>query len=250
MKKQSLNEHISRMKYLTKYSGKKSMNESFVTNETIDPNEAAAFEQEMQTAMNQVMTELPGALANAAKTTGDRDGQLELAGQQQTTQQPVQPQQTQPATQPIQESRELDEALFSLVGGTALAVPAISKLIGAAASFLGKKIGSGDLSQFGQKAKDFGDKLHHTYEHLIDKALSPVTKNLDPNKRQIVNKLVFYGIIASFFGVGASGALHAGATGQAGLAAAEGGLSSIKASELVAAARQVLPRILAQVGVM
>lgn len=241
------------------------MNESIVTNETIDPNEEAAFEQQVTAALNQVMGELPNALANAAKTTGDKDGQLELAGQPDQLQQPVSAQQTvqpqQPVsptqtvqgtvpTQPIQESQELDEALFSLIGGTALALPAITKLIGAAASFLGKKVGSGDLSQFGQKAKDFGDKMHHTYEHLIDKALAPVTQKLDPAKRKMVNKLVFYGIIASFFGVGATGALHAGATGQAGLAAAEGGLSSIKAGELVAAARQVLPRILAQLGVV
>ena len=246
MKKQSLKEHINRIKYLTTYNGKKMVNENVITNETIDPNEAAAFEQEMTAALNQVMNDLPAELQQAATTQGNKDGQLDVAGQPTTTQptqQPVQPQQT----QPIQES--IDEALLSLVGGTALAAPAIAKIIGAASSYLGKKIGSGDLSQFGEKAKAFGEKMHHTYEHLIDKALSPLTKNLDPNKRKIVNKLVFYSIIATFFGVGAGGALHAGAAGQTGLAAAEGGLSSIKAGELVAAVRSVLPRVLAAAGV-
>lgn len=259
MKKQSLNEHISRMKYLTQYNGKKKVNESIVTNETIDPNEEAAFEQQMTAALNQVMNDLPSELQQAATTQGNKDGQLDVAGQPtaQQAQQPVQG--TQPTQQPVQGGQQpvqpqpmqeaVDEALVSLVGGTALALPAIIKLIGSASSFLGKKVGSGDLSQFGQKAKDFGDKMHHSYEHLIDKALSPLTSRLDPNKRKVINKLVFYAIIATFFGFGAGGAVHAGAAGQTGLAAAEGGLSSIKAGELVAAAREVLPKVLAAAGV-
>lgn len=246
MKKQSLNEHISRMKYLTQYNGKKRINEEIVTNETIDPNEEVAFEKAMTDALNQVMNDLPGELQQAAQTQGDKDGQLNVAGTQPTAQQPQQPIQPQ-QTQPIQEA--VNEALLSLVGGAALALPAISKLIGSASAFLGKKIGSGDLSQFGQKAKDFGEKMHHTYEHLIDKALSPLTSKLDPNTRKNINKLVFFSIIATFFGFGAGGALHAGAAGQTGLAAAEGGLSSIKATELIAAVRQVLPKVLAAAGV-
>ena len=249
MKKQSLNEHISRMKYLTQYNGKKKVNESIVTNETIDPNEEAAFEQEMTAALNQVMNDLPSELQQTAKTQGNKDGQLELTGAApatttQPTQQPVQPQ----PTQQIQEA--VDEALVSLVGGTALAAPAIAKLIGAASSYLGKKLGSGDLSQFGEKAKAYGEKMHHSYEHLIDKALNWVLpKTIDPNTRKNINKLVFFAIVATFFGFGAGGALHAGAAGQTGLAAAEGGLSSIKAGELIAAAREVLPKVLAAAGV-
>lgn len=253
MKKQSLNEHISRMKYLTNYNGKKSMNESIVANEQLDPNETAAFEREMQAALSQVMADLPGELAQVAQTTGDKDGQLELAGDQ-TTQQPAtqQPtQQAQPATQPVQSIQEieLNEAIVSLLGGAVLALPAITKLIGSAAAFLGKKTDSNKLQQFGQSAKNFADKMHHSYEHVIDKVLSPLTRNLDPNKRKTVNKLVFYAIIATFFGVGASGAIGAAGAGKAGLAAAEGGLSSIKASELAAAVRQVIPKILGQVGI-
>jgi hypothetical protein len=250
MRKSSLNEHISRMKYLTKYDGKKSMNESVVANEQIDANEVAAFEQEMTTALNQVMADLPAELAQAAKTTGDRDGQLEIAGDPQATQQPTQ--QAQPATQPIQsiQELELDEALVSLLGGTALALPAITKLIGSAAAFLGKKTDSTKLQQFGASAKHFAEKMHHTYEHVIDKVLSPLTKNLDPNKRKTINKLVFYAIVATFFGVGATGAVGAVGAGQTGLAAAEGGLSSIKAGELVAAVRQVIPKIISQVGIV
>lgn len=259
MKKQSLNEHIRRMKYLTQYNGKRSVNESVVTNETIDPNEEAAFEKTMTDALNQVMNDLPGELKQAAQTQGNKDGQLDVAGV--PTQQPVQPQQTQPVqaaptqqvqpqqTQPIQETAELDEAIMTALGA-GIAAPAIAKIIGAASSYLGKKIGSGDLSQFGEKAKAFGEKMHHTYEHAIDKALDFVLpKNFDPGKKKIMNKLIFYAIIATFFGFGAGGAVHAGAAGNTGLAAAEGGLSSIKFGELVAAARQVLPRVLAATGV-
>lgn len=259
--KKSLNEHINRMKYLTDYNGKgkKIMNEEAPVqgqpapavqapvqtqqpnNQQLDPN----FEKEMQAALNQVMNDLPAELGQLAQTQGNKDGQL---GDGTTTApQATQPTQPTQGTQPIAES-ELKEAIGMLAAGGVLALPAIANLVGKAASFLGKKVGSGDLNQWGEKAKAFAEKMHHSYEHIIDKVLSPLTKNLDPAKRKVVNKLVFYSIVATFFGFGAGGALHAAGAGKAGLAA-EGGLSGVKASELVAAVRSVMPNVLSSLGI-
>lgn len=235
--KKSLNEHINRMKYLTKYNGKKSINENIEIQENIeiDPN----FEKEMQAALGQIMNDLPNEIANVAKNSGDRDGQLELVGgnQQQTPQQ-------------VQNEAELKEAILGLAAGGVLALPAIVGMVGKAAQFLGKKIGHGDLNQWGEKTKHFAEKMHHSYEGVIDKILSPFTKNLSPEQKKTVNKLVFYAIIATFFGVGASGAIGAASTGNAALAAAEGGLSGIKAGELVAAAKEIIPKVLSTSGIV
>lgn len=258
--KKSLNEHIERMKFLTKYNGNRSVNENFAVQEdaAIDP----AFEQEMKAALGQIMQDLPNELASVAKNSGDHDGQLELTGDQQQVnpnapQQPVQPNATQPAPQQVQNEAELNEAIGSLneaigmlAAGGVLALPAIVGMVGKAAQFVGKKIGHGDLNQWGEKTKHFAEKMHHAYEGVIDRILSPLTKNLDPAKRKVVNKLVFYAIIATFFGVGASGAIGAAGAGKAGLAAAEGGLSSIKASELVAAAKEIIPKVLSSSGLV
>lgn len=256
-----MNEHISRMKYLISYSGKNRINEDLQQqvpqqNTTeIDP----VMEKEMIAALNQVMDDLPSELQQADR---NHDGQLEIAGQQpvqtQVQQEPVQsqpaaqtptqPVQTQSAVQPLAEA-ELKEAIGMLAAGAVLAAPAITNLVGKAASYLGKSIGSGDLNQWGEKAKHFAEKMHHSYEGVIDKVLSPMTKNLNPQARKTANKLVFYAIVATFFGFGAGGALHAAGAGKSGLAAAEGSLSGVKASELVAAARQVIPKILSSLGV-
>lgn len=252
-----MNEHINRMKYLSSYNGKTRMNEDMQQAPAGQPAPVqqnpqqqaqadAAMEKEMVTALNQVMNDLPNELKQADT---NRDGQLELAGQpaqgQQAAQQPVQ---QQSATQPLAEA-ELKEAIGMLAAGAVLAAPAITNLVGKAASFLGKKIGSGDLNQWGEKAKHFAEKMHHSYEGVIDKILSPLTQKLTPQQRKTANKLVFYAIVATFFGFGAGGALHAAGAGKAGLAAAEGSLSSIKASELVAAAREVIPKILSSLGI-
>ena len=250
--KKSLNEHINRMKYLTQYDGKKSLKESFAIQEEgeIDPN----FEKEMQAALSKVMSDLPSELNDLARNSGDRDGQLELTGDQQgqpatgtQPQQLVQPQQT---AEEVQNQAELNEAIGMLLAGGVLALPAITGLVGKAAKFLGKTIGSGDLNQWGEKTKKFAEKMHHSYEGVIDRVLSPLTKNLDPAKRKTINKIVFYAIIATFFGVGASGAVGAAGAGNAGLAAAEGGLSGVKAAELIAAVRSVLPSVLSTSGLV
>lgn len=257
--KKSLYEHIERMKFLSKYNGKRSINEDVQQqggqqNPTqpqsqqagIDPN----FEKEMTAALGQIMQDLPNELADVAKSGGDRDGQLELTGDQQQANPNAPQQPQQPAPQQVQNEAELNEAIGMLAAGGVLALPAIVGMVGKAAQFLGKSIGHGDLNQWGEKTKNFAEKMHHSYEGVIDKILSPLTKNLDPAKRKTINKIVFYAIIATFFGLGASGAVGAAGAGKAGLAAAEGGLSGIKASELVAAAKEIIPKVLQSSGLV
>lgn len=249
MTKRTLDEQIKRIKFLNGYNGNTTkMNESAILEAApLDP----AFEKEMQTALAQVMNDLPAELSDVAKTTGDKDGQIEMAAdanqpaqQPQPAAQPVQPNQTQ---QPIAES-ELREALGMLAASTAIALPKITDMVGKAASALGRKVDSQKLQQFGGSIEQFAHKMHHTYQHVIDVALTPFTKNMTPEKKALVNKLVFNGIVAAFFITSLGGAAGAIGAGHAGLAAAEGGLSGVKASELLAAAKEILPQILKSTG--
>lgn len=213
----------------------------------------ANLEQQMDIALGQLMQALPQELQQVATTQGDRDGQLELVGQPQAPQQQQpqvtqQTQGTQPAqgTQPIAEN-ELNEAILSVLAGGALALPAIGNLIGKTMSFLGKKTDSQTLQAMGQKVNHAAHNLHHKYESIIDKILMPLTKNANPQTRKNINTAVFYALVAVLGGVGAVGATHAVHGGNVGLAAVEGGLSTIKASELVSLAKDIVPKIFSNV---
>jgi hypothetical protein len=212
----SINEHINRIKFLFEYDTKNPINENqFIQEDDFDAN----LEKEITLALNQTLNDLPNELNVIAKTTGDRDGQLEL-------------------------NNEVKEAVGMLAAGAVLALPEISKMVGKASEFLGKKLDNQTIQNFGQKAKVFGDRMHHKYEGFIDKLTLPFTRNIDPEKRKIINKIVFYSIVATFFGIGATGAVSAATAGNTGLAAVEGGLSSVKASELAAAAKEIIPKVI------
>jgi len=271
MSKKSLTEHINRMKYLTDYNVKKTIKEDVqpavapqqTQQQQPQQNQAqndAALEKELDIAMNQVVQNLPAELKQA---DANHDGQLTVNdGSQQQQVQQGQPQQAAPvqqATQPAQrvaESAELREEvqgqlneLFATAASVVAAVPSMANLVGKAASFLGKKVGSGDLNQWGEKAQNWGKKMHHKYIDFIGRLTSPFTKNLPQDKKDKVNTIVFYSIVAGLFAASIGGAIHAAHTGQSALAAGESGLSAIKASELVPAVNEILPEILAAVKV-
>lgn len=140
--------------------------------------------------------------------------------------------------------KELNEAIGALIAGGALALPAITQIFGKTVAWAGEKMGSKDIESFGKAAEKLGHDLHHKYEHVLDKMLSPFTKSLSDEKRKIVNKVVFYSIIAVLGGAGIAGAVKAAGAGQAGIAAVEGGLSGVKASELAQVAKDIIPRVL------
>jgi len=254
MEKKSLNEHIDRMIKISEYKipeTKRTLVEMSLPIGEVAPmgqqpqqqNPAQvdqAFEREVDAALNQIMQTLPQELQKIATTQGDKDGQIEPIGQE--NQQPA----AQPQGNPVAEA-ELNEAVGALIAGGALALPAIGNLVGKAISFLGKRADSQVIQKMGDRVTHAAEHLHHKYESIIDRILSPLTKNLDPNTRKLINKGVFYAIVAALGGAGAIGATHAVQGGNIGLAAVEGGLTGVKASELVAAARTIIPRILSQV---
>jgi len=190
----------------------------------IAPEEMDAFEKELEKALKSVLQEVPADLKKIAD-----GGEIDLAPKLDAEAQ-----------------KELNEAIGLLVGG-GLALPAITQILGKSIAWAGGKIGSGDMKQFGEKTQELGDKLHHKYEHVLDKILSPFTKNMDEKKRHVVNKVVFYSILAVVGGVGIGGAVHAAGSGAHALAAAEGGLSAIKAGEIAAGAAELLPAILSKI---
>ncbi len=216
------------------------------------PQNDAAFEHEIDTALSQIVQTLPQELQKVATTQGDRDGQLEPVGQ--TAQQPLAGQQTVQATQQSQTSQpavptqqvaetELDEALLATIAGGALAAPAIAGLIGKTASFLGKKLDNQTIQAFGEKVSHMAEHLHHKYIGTIEKLISPLTQRADPQTRTKIANGIFYALVATLGGAGALGASHAAHSGNLGLAAIEGGLTGVKASELISAVRGIIPKI-------
>jgi len=258
MSKKTLKEHVERMKYLTDYNVKKRINEDIQPapapqqpqnqNPTqVDPN----LERELEAAMNQLIQKLP---ADLQKADANHDGQLNVNDGSQQQAAPAQ-QATQPA-QRVAEAQALREEvqgqlneLLATAAGVAAAIPSMANLLGKAASFLGKKVGSGDLNVWGQKAQKWGHDMHHKYIDFIGRLTAPFTKNLPQDKKDKVNNIVFYTLVAGLFAASIGGAIHAAQAGHGALAAGESGLSAIKASELVPAVEEIIPQVLASLKV-
>jgi len=212
------------------------------TNQQPQQNQAqidANFEKEVDSALSQIMKELPQQVQQIAKTQGDKDGQLEPIGQQ--NQQPAAQQQT-----PVAE-QELSEAILPLVAGAGLALPAITNLVGKSLSFLGSKTDNQTIQSIGQKVSHVGEHLHHKYLDVLKGILSPYIGSLPPKTQEGVVNGIFYALVAALGAAGVAGATHAVHGGNIGLASVEGGLSTVKASELISAARSIIPKILSQV---
>lgn len=217
----------------------------------------AAFEREIDTAMNQLMQTLPAELQKVATTQGDRDGQLEPVGQEsqqatparptnnatQSTQTPVAP----TGTARVAEGAGLDEAIGALIGGAAMALPAITGLVGKGLSFLGAKADNETITAIGHKVEHAAHSLHSKYLKVLQGIISPYIASLPPVMQKQVTNGVFYAIVAALGVAGAAGAAHAAHGGNIGLASVEGGLTTVKASEILNAAKEIIPRILSTV---
>jgi hypothetical protein len=183
----------------------------------------AAFEKEVDLAFAEIVKSLPTLIKQVATTQGDHDGQLEPSQQQVT------------------------EALGAIAAGTTMALPAIGNLVGKGISFLGQKTDNQTIQAMGEKVSHVAEHLHHKYLSVLQGILSPYTGSLPPQMRDSINNTIFYAIVAALGAAGAVGASHAAHGGQLGLASVEGGLTSVKATELVNAAKSIIPKILAQV---
>ena len=208
----------------------------------------------MDAAMQKIVQNLPSVLGNFAKTSGDKDGVLDAPGvYDNNAQQGSQPQ-AQPSAipqqgtaQPIQEGvvneitfdesvfmnimeGELNEAgLLSLV----VSAPAIMKYGGQAAKWTGKKMNSGWLQKWGGKTAKAGEKLHHKYVALIEKALKPFMPSATPEQLHKAADGIFMGGVAILF---------------AGGLADPGMLTGVKGTELGQLALKGLSKALPSLG--
>lgn len=209
--RKTLDEHIKRIKELSLI---KEAEELEISDEVIDNN----LEKILQDTLKNIGT--------LGKTVGNRDGDLDLANQN-------------------NESIQLTEAgLGMLAAGTALAAPMIINMIGKGVRQLGKTAKSERITNIGQKVSDSGKKLHHKYESTIVNIL----KKYYPNKTEEFYKGAATAILVSAtVALGISSvttAISAAQAGNAGLAAVEGGLSGVKGVEIFNAAKAMLPNIL------
>jgi len=169
----------------------------------------------MDAAMKTLVDNLPGVLANFAKTAGDKDGALDAPGvYDNNAEQPSGQSNGQAA--PIQEgeSREItfNESKFMECMGEELneagilglvaSAPAILKYGGQASKWVGKKMNSAWLQKWGEKTAKSGEKLHHKYIGLIEKVLKPLMPNATPEQLHKAADGIFMGGVAILFAGG------------------------------------------------
>jgi len=211
----------------------------------VDPQRDQKIGQNIDATMDQAMAKLvqglPSVLAKFAKSGGDKDGALDAPGVYDNNAQ-AQPAQT--GAQPIQEGMiseiTFNESMFmGAIGeglneedlneggilGLAMAVPAILKYGGKAAEWTGKKMNSQWLQKWGGKTAKAGEKIHHKYIAIIEKAIAPFMPNADKAQIHKAANGIFMGGVAIMF---AGGLAHPGIlTGAKGAELGEFSLANI-----------------------
>lgn len=202
----------------------------------------------MDQAMAKLVQGLPALLGNFSKTGGDKDGVLDAPGVYDNNNQDAKAATQTQGAQPIQEGMmneiTFDEGVFmntmedgelNEAGLLSLAVsaPAIMKYGGKAAEWAGKKMNSAWLQKWGGKAAKAGEKLHHKYVGLIEKALKPFMPNATPDQLHKASNAIFMGGVAILF---------------AGGLASPGVLTAVKGTELGEIALSTIPKILPRLG--
>jgi hypothetical protein len=207
-------EHIERIVEKINYSGKRIITEDVNLN---DPN----IDREMNQAMDQLMRELPQSIDNYAKEVGDRDGELEL------------------------QENTINEASPLLLGASALlAAPKIAELLGKGLGKIGQSVDSQTLRTWGEKLSKLGHSWHDKYLGVIERIISPFTRNATPEQKRAIANGILMSLIITFGVTSFQGAATAAAQGKAATAAVETGLGGVKASEIVAAAKKIIPKVM------
>jgi hypothetical protein len=185
---------------------------------------AQSIDATMDQAMAKLVQGLPDILGNFAKTAGDKDGAIDAPGvydnnAEQGAQPKAQPSALpqQGAAKPIQESDmvseiRFDEAKFMECMGEELneggllglvaSAPVILKYGGKASSWVGKKMNSQWLQKWGGKVSQSGEKLHHKYISVIEKAIKPFMPNATPEQLHKAADGIFMGGVAILFAGG------------------------------------------------
>lgn len=203
----------------------------------------------MDQGMNALIKQLPNILKNFTATAGDKDNQLDVAGQQQ--QQPQQQQQAgqqNQAQQQVKESEEgrilrFDEDKFKnhLEGelneggllGLAASAPAIMQLGGKFLGWTGKKVNSDVMQKWGKSVADAGHKLHHKYIGALEKIIVPFMKGQSHEAIHQAAEAMFMTLVAGLF---------------AGGVASPDMLTAVKGQELAQYVQKMTPKALAAFG--
>jgi hypothetical protein len=203
------------------------------------------IEKTMDQGMNSLIQQLPNILKNFTATAGDKDGQLDVVGQQQPqAQQQPQTQKQAPVKEGIQ-LRELkfDENKFKShldgaiseggIVGLVASAPAIMNLGGKLIGWTGKKVNSNLMQKWGKSVADAGHKLHHKYIGALEKVIAPFMKN---NSKEDVHKAaeaMFITLVAGLF---------AGGLTSPDL------LTGIKGQELASYVKNMAPKVMGNLG--
>jgi hypothetical protein len=202
----------------------------------------------MDAAMKTLVNKLPNVLSNFSKSGGDKDGVLDAPGvydnnQQQQNNQQGQQQTGQAIKEGVVHEITFDESKFmASMGetideggllGLAASAPAILKYGGKAAQWTGKKMNSKWLQKWGNKTAKAGEKLHHKYIGLIEKAITPFMPNASKEQIHKAAEGIFMGGVAVLF---------------AGSLAHPGMLTGVKGAELGEFAASTLQKALPNIG--
>lgn len=207
------------------------------------------IEKTMDQGMNSLIQQLPNILKNFTETVGDKDGQLDIAGQQQNQQQPAQSQQQnqqQPAQ--VKESNQIRELKFDEnkfkshlsdeineggIIGLAASAPAIMQLGGKLIGWTGKKVNSNVMQKWGKSVADAGHKLHHKYIGALEKVVAPFMKNSSKEDVHKAAEAMFMTLVAGLF---------------AGGLTAPDLLTGVKGQELAQYVGKIAPKVLGGLG--
>lgn len=175
----------------------------------------------MDQGMSALIQQLPSILKNFTSNAGDKDNQLDLPGQnnvQQTnaSQNTQTQQQVQQQTKPQVSESTLGELKFNeekfksnfkdlneggIIGMVASA-PAILQLGSKLLNWTGKKANIQFLQKWGNSLAGAGEKLHHKYIDVLEKAISPFMKNATPKQKHQAAEALFMGLVAALFAGG------------------------------------------------
>lgn len=192
-------------------------------------------QKNVQTNMDQAMSvlaqQLPAILKNFTATVGNKDGQIEVPGQQN-----AQPQQVRESELKFNEEKyksnygELNEG--GLLGLVASA-PAILQLGGKILQRLGSKTNPNIVQKFGGVVAKAGESLHHKYIGAIENILNPFMRNASPDTRKKAAEALMMSLVAVLF---------------AGSLSDPSSLSAVKGKELASYATKLAPKVLASMG--
>jgi hypothetical protein len=206
------------------------------------------IEKTMDQGMNSLIQQLPNILKNFTATAGDKDGQLDIAGQQQAQQPQQQAQQPQAQQGQVKESAQMKELKFDEnkfkshlsdemneggIMGLVASAPAIMQLGGKLIGWTGKKVNSNLMQKWGKNVADAGHKLHHKYIGVLEKVITPFMKNSSKEDVHKAAEAMFMTLVAGLF---------------AGGLTAPDFLTGVKGQELAQYVGKIAPKALGGLG--